>query len=416
MGRGAPYDASFVEKPLESLSAVGDSARHMAQSKTPKTTDFDSVVVGAGLEGLIVAHQLESTGRKVALIEGSDVLGGGSRPSDTPLGPIDLGLKFFPESPETDETLDWLEQVLGEKIERELVDAPPLNYDDGRFKPFVGFGDQKISTSHEVAAYAKGRYYRLSSTPKDWVPKLIETFTGTLMTQSIATKFQVDDEFVIEILVNGSKRISGREILFCATPHQLTRLLPDTHVPAKLRTKLLKGEFWTSVNLDLIHRGQVSESQAIHVLKGANEEPSVGLFHPPAKLLSGPNAGEVAQLSQWMTFVPRDSTDEAEFVASALKQIKRQMKRAYETSLDTLIKERIVVNPTSHGDWVGALNAEGRWPKIQNLWVVSGFLDSARNTVGSLRQARRTLAGLIGEPVEAFAHDTDLSEARQPTI
>ena len=41
----------------------------MAQSKTIKTHEYDSIVIGAGLSGLIAANQLESTGRKVALIE-----------------------------------------------------------------------------------------------------------------------------------------------------------------------------------------------------------------------------------------------------------------------------------------------------------------------------------------------------------
>ena len=383
----------------------------MAQSRSSKTSEFDSIVIGAGLEGLIAAHQLESTGRKVALIEGFDFLGGSCRPSQTPVGVVDYGLKFFPDTQETHEALDWLETILGQKIERESIDAPPVTYDSGKFKPFVGFGSEKIATAREIDAYSAGKYLRLSTTPKDWVPLLIETFTGTLMTQSIATKLQVDDDFVIEILVNGSKRVSGREVIFCGSPAQLTRLLPETHVPAKLRQKLTKGEFWTSANLDLVHRGQVSESNAVHVLKGANEEPSIGLFSPPVTMENG----EIAQLSQWMTFVPHDTTDDSELMASALKQIKRQVKRAYENSLEGLVKERIVVNPTSHGDLTGALADDGKWPKVNNLWVISGFMDAARNTVGSIRQARRTLAKLVGEPVESFVHDTDLAEGPYPT-
>ena len=389
----------------QKISSAKSSAR------LTKATEFDSIVIGAGLEGLIVAHQLEGTGRKVALVEAYDFLGGGCRPSQMPVGTIDYGLKFFPETPETDEALNWLEQVLGEKIERELIDAPPVNYDDGKFKPFVGFGDQKLATSHEVDAYAKGRFYHLSSTPKDWVPKLVESFTGTLLTQSIATKFQVDDTFVIEILINGSKRISGREVLFCATPQQLTRLLPEANVPPKIRQRLLKGEFWTSVNLDVVHRGTVTENRAVHILKGANEEPSVGVFYPTGKL----EDGHPAQHSQWMTLVPKDITDDSEQVAAALKQIKRQIKRAYENGLDSIIKERIVVNPTSHGDFTNVLPEDGKWPKLQNLWVVSGFMDPCKNTIGAIRQARRTLAEIAGEPIQPVSHDTDLHEGPQPT-
>jgi hypothetical protein len=383
----------------------------MAQSKNMKPVEFDSIVIGGGLNGLIAAHQLEGTGRRVALIEGMDTIGGSSRAIQTLVGVTDHTLKFFPETPETLETLSWLESVLQEKLEYEVIEAPPLNYDDGKFKPFVGFGDQKVSTASEVDAYAKARYLRLKKTPKDWVPKLVESFTGTLMPQSFATKMLVDDEFVIEVTVNGAKRLSGREVLFCANPQQLTRLLPDTHVPAKLRQRLLKGDFWTSVNIDLIHAGQVTDSAAVHVLKGANEEPSVGLFHPSSQLADG----RTVQLSQWLTLVHRDITDEAELMASALKQIKRQVKRAYETSLEGLVKERIVVNPTSHGDLTGALPDDGKWPRLQNLWVISNFLDPIRNTMGGLRQARRTLASIAGEPAEIMAMDTDLTDPPQPT-
>ena len=383
----------------------------MAQSKTIRTTEYDSIVIGGGLSGLIVAHQLEGTGRKVALVEALDTLGGRCRPAKTVMGEIDSGLKFFPDTQETRDTLAWLSEVIGTEIAYEAIEAPAVTYDDGRFKPFVGWGDQKIATAHEVDAYAKEKYLRLASTPKDWVPKLVESFTGTLMMQSQVTKMQVDDEFVIEVVINGSKRISGREVIFCATPQQLTKLLPDTHQPTKARQKLVKGEFWTSANLDLIHNGQVTESAAVHVLKGANEEPSVGLFHKPATL----EDGRTVQLSQWVTLVPKDVTEEAEIVASAIKQIKRQVKRAYETSLDGLIRERIVVSPISHGEVNGVFPEDGLWPKLQNLWVVSGFLDPMKNVLGSIRQARRTLAKIAGEPVIVHEQDSDLATEPQPT-
>ena len=384
----------------------------MAQSKSSKIHEYDSIVIGGGLAGLLAANQLEHTGRKVALIEALDTLGGTSRPVSTPAGTIDHSLKFFPETADSEDMFQWLESVLNSPIEREIVEAAPVTYDEGKFKPFVGFGDQKVATAGEVDAYAKTRYYKLSSTPKDWIAKLTETFTGTVLMQSYVTKMQVDDDFVIELLINGSKRVSAREVIFAATPQQLTKLLPETHLPARLRQKLLKGEFWTSINLDLVHSSVVTESRAVHILKGANEEPSVGLFMDPVTT----EDGRTLQVSQWTTLVPRDIADDSEITASALKQIKRQVKRAYEHSLDGLIKERIAVSPTSHGDLAGALPDDGRWPKLQNLWVIASFMDSAKNATGLIRQARRTLAAIAGEPAQAIEADTDLHESPAPTI
>lgn len=384
----------------------------MAQSKSIKTHEYDSIVIGGGLSGLIAANVLEHTGRKVALVEALDTLGGTSRAIQTPAGVMDLVLKLVPESDESESMFQWLESVLGCEIPREVVEEAPITYDEGRFKPFIGFGDQKVASAAEVDAYASTRYYKLGLTPKDWVAKLTESFTGTLFPQSVVTKMMVDDEFVIEILINGAKRLSGREVIFAATPQQLVRILPDTHVPGKTKQKLMKGEFFTSVNLDLVHKGQVTDSKAVHVLKGANEEPCVGLFHPAVTT----EAGETVQVSQWVTLVPRQEAEDEEVVANAFKQIKRQVKRAYEMSLEGLLKERIVVSPTSHGDLVGVLGEDGRWPKIQNLWVISSFQDAEKNLAGAIRQARRTLASIAGEPVLMHEADTDLNEeGPQPT-
>jgi hypothetical protein len=384
----------------------------MAQSKSSKAHEYDSIVIGAGLSGLIAANQLESTGRKVALIEALDILGGISRPVQTVAGQVDHTFKFLPVTDDSEETLTWLESVMHKPIERTIVDAPPVTYDEGKFKPFIGFGDQKVETAAEIDAYSKPSFYRFTNGVSDWIPALTESFTGTLMTNSYVTKMQVEDDFVIELLVNGSKRISGREVIFAATPQQLTRILPDIYATGRLRQRLLKGEFWTSINLDLIHKGQVTESEAVHILKGGSEEPSAGIFHP-AKTLED---GSVVQVSQWMTLVPKDITEEAEIVGPALKQIKRQVKRAYEASLDGLIKERIVVSPTSHGDLTGLLGADGRWPKLNNLWLISSFLDEQKNLLGSIRQARRTLAALARAPAPVIERQNHHNQHRpQPT-
>lgn len=383
----------------------------MAQSKTTQSYEFDSVIIGGGLSGLIAAHVLEGTGRKVALIEGLDAPGGSARPVQSRVGVIDHGLKLIADSPESREALEWLGQIMGQEIPFETVEAPVVTYDEGKFKPFVGFGEQKVRTAHEIDAYAKEKYLRTATTPKDWVPELVGSFTGTLLTQSYVTKMQVDDEFVIELLINGAKRISGREVVFCTAPQQLAKLLPESHVPTRLRQKLLKGGFWTSINLDLVHASPVTDSLAVHVLKGANEEPSVGLFHVPVANI---DTGAKVQLSQWLTLVPRDLADDDELVAASLKHIKRQIKRAYETSLEGLLQERIVVQHSSHGDLSGALAEDGRWPKLQNLFVASGLFDPAKNLVGTIRQVRRTLATIAGEPAETLANDDSSATSAEP--
>lgn len=372
----------------------------MAQTKTPKAQEFDTLVIGAGLSGLIAANVLEASGRNVALIEALDITGGACRAGQTAAGLIDHGLKLIPDTPEAHAALDWLETVLGEKIERTVIEAAPLNYDDGKFKPYVGFGDENVASSAEAQAYAVTRRLKLSSTPMDWTKKLTEQFTGKLYLQSYATRMIVEDGFVIETIVNGSKRITAREVVFAGSPQTLPALLTEGVIPPRVRQKLVKGEFWTSVNLDIVHAQPVTDSEAVHILKGANEEPTIGVFHPPVQNEDGRNL----QVSQWLTLIPREEIDEEELVAGALKQIKRQLKRAYESSANGIVQERILVIPSSHGSLHDSYDTPGRIPKISNLWMSSAMFASERNTLGTLMQTRRAI-----EEIGDALVDTDLN-------
>lgn len=378
----------------------------MAQTKTPKAQEFDTLVIGAGLSGLIAANVLEATGRNVVIIEALDTIGGSSRAAQTAAGAIDHGLKIFPDTEAAHAALDWLETVIGEKIERTVIEASPLNYDGGKFKPYVGFGNDAVQSAAEVEAYATHRRLKLSSTPMGWTKKLSDQFSGTLLTQSIATRMIIEDGFVIETIINGSKRITAREVVFAASPQLIPSLVGDTAIAPRVRQKLIKGDFWTSVNLDLIHGEQVTDSNSVHILKGANEEPSVGLFYPPTTT----DDGRSVQVSQWMTLIPREEIDEEEQTAGALKHIKRQIKRAYETAFDKIIQERILVIPSSHGSLDGAFEKPGHLPKISNVWMTSAFFAGERNTLGTLMQTRRVLEE-IGEALTG----TDLN-IDSPTI
>lgn len=377
----------------------------MAHVKTGKSQEFDSIVIGGGLSGLLVAHQLEGTGRKVALVEAMDMFGGTSRPQSGVVGLTDNGLKVIPSTPAARENLAWLETVLDASLDIEEIEAPPLTYDNGKFQPFVGFGDFEPEAAAELAYFSSPRRLVTSTTPKDWVKTLTDTFTGSVFLQSHATKLQYDDGFLIEVIINGAKRLSGREYVFCATPRDLAPLIPEQAASSRQRHRLSKGKFFTAVYLDMLHGKPVTESHQLHMLKGANEEPLAGLFHPAVRL----DNGEHVQLSQWCTFIRSDLTDDAEETATALKKIKRQVKRAYDTALDGLLNERIVISPASHGEIEGLLDDDQRWPKIENLWLTSNFFNPNRGLVGTLDQARRVVTQM-GMPLT----ETDLEEHERP--
>jgi hypothetical protein len=380
----------------------------MAQTKLPKASDFDTLVIGADLSGLLMAHELELTGRKVALIEALDTLGGHFRPQMSPLGPLDNGLKLIPATPSSPDEVNWLSCILQKPIPFEVLDNPPVTFDNGKFQPFVGFGETPTEAASELSSYLQPGQLQLHSTPKDWVPALAQNFTGESFLKMHLTQLIVEDGFVIEAVFNGTKRFSASEIIFCAHPSLLAKALPENTIASRVRQKMSKGPYFTAVHLDLVHLGVVTESRAPHLLRGANQEPCVGLFAEPALNANG----QTYQVSQWLTFLSSQLTDDAEVAAEGLKAIKRQIKRAYPEALNHLLYEKILIAPASHGHVDIELTPDYRLPKIENLWLGSHFWSPERNTLGAISQARRVLSQIGSAPVprieETLAPSLDL--------
>jgi protoporphyrinogen oxidase len=365
----------------------------MAQTKSAKVTEVDVLIIGAGLAGLSALQTLRTRAPhlRIAMVEAADFLGGTSRSAHTAVGEIDYGLKIFPDQPSTHTTLDFLESLLQQRIERERIEAAPVTYDDGKFKPYVGFGDASVETATEIEAYAQTARLHLSSTPREWIQKLIQNSGELVQTQNVVTRLHTEDGRVTEVILNGAKALRAENIIYTAAPAALPVLIGEGNLASRTRQKLIKGEFWTSVNLDLVHAEPITDSLAMHVLKGANEEPCVGFFAPPRSS----EDGRRLQLSQWMTLIHRDQVDEEELVAGALKQIKRQIKRAYESALENIVQERILVLPGSHGNLVGAFDEASRLPKLANLWITSALYAPEKNTVGCLAQVLRVTDSLL---------------------
>ena len=204
----------------------------------------------------------------------------------------------------------------------------------------------------------------------------------------------VEDGFVVGITINGTKFFSGDQVIFAAHPQLLAKLLPETALASRTRQRMLKGPYFTAIYLDLVHKGNISENRAVHLLRGANEEPCVGQFFTSTDF-----EGEAVQHSKWMTLIPADMTEDAELAAHALKMIKRQIKRAYPEALEDLKYERISVNPASHGHLDIELE-DGQLPKLPNLWLSSRYFGPERNAWGNIVEARSAVeAARAAEPI-----------------
>jgi hypothetical protein len=358
---------------------------------------YDYVVVGSGLSGLLITSALSRETSNVLLIESAEDYGGLNRAQNSDIGLVNNGLRFFPDSDLARKSIAFLNELLTDKVDFTSVDNQALTYESGALRPFVGFGDAAPAFYDELSYFLTPRALALSSQPFTWLQDLFDHCNADFMNKSYVTRFQLskeggDDGRVESLLVNGHKVVRGHNFIYCGDVKSLQTLLPEEALASKARQKLSKSHYWTAVCLDLLHSQPVSESTALHVLNGASEDefgPCVGQFSA---------AKDGLQLSQWVSFVDNEDAEDMELIGSALKKIKRQIKRAYPHALEALKFERILVAPAMGGGSEFRLNSNQSLPQAANFWVCNGTLSTQKNVLGTLQQAELVTSALGFHP------------------
>ena len=354
---------------------------------------FDFAIVGSGLPGLILASALSRWTSNIALIEGQEQTGGCHKKIATPLGPLENGLRFFPKTEATEQSLLFLEDVLQLKLIKSTQETNPRTYENGQFKKFLGFGEQTVDFYEELSYFLSSEEFLLNTPTYDWAQRLLSQFKGQLFTRSIVTKFVAESESsqkIKSVTINGTKTIEAKQFIFCGTFKDLSVLLPNDYLSSKAKSKLNKSVYWTAICLDLCHKEKIAEGDAINVLNGTTQDeigPCVGRFFNSAEKPE-------CQYSQWITFVDEELSDDSEVAASALKKMKRQIKRAYPHALEGLLLERIFVHSNYSGEGIIKLTANQSLPGIENLWIACGTQNPQKNLISSISQAKLVLTSL----------------------
>lgn len=368
---------------------------------------YDYAIIGSGLTGLSIAAALSRETKNVALIEASEVFGGTNKQINFPTGPINNGLRFVPHTPLSEQALLFLEDLLGLKIIAGHSEEAPITYEAGGFKTFLGFGDNPPAFYEELNYFTHTQRTNLHLEPGQWTQLLFKKFTGDFFPRSYVTKFHHEGNRVTHVTVNGSKTVHAQNFIFAGAPKDLALLLPEEAMPIRARTRLSKNTYWTALCLDLCHSRAVSSSAAMHVLNGTTQDeigPCAGRFLPAVEV-----DGQTMQVSQWITFMNNEETEDSEVVGLSLKKMKRQLKRAYPDAFEGLKLERIFVAPMIAGDGELKLNADQTLPTLNNLWVASSTVNPQKNLIGSLLQAELVVSSL-GFKVEAQGVPVEIPE------
>lgn len=342
---------------------------------------FESVVFGQGLASVLLAHAESIKGRKTLLItSGTSPLGS--------LDPIsgngfelfrDFG--FWPNRPELLSTLEWMEATSGiSLLAKDQPARPPITFGKGQLQAFVGFGERAPAGVEEIRPFVESENLDLKMPLSELGHHLMRTPLFELRTDFDAKEFVLEAGAIVGLRSQNGEEIFANRWFLAEPMRRLFGLLPADHISAREQTRLHRTKSWIRVSLDTIYPEVVSSERAMHVLMGTTDDavPCLGGFESPSPTGT--------QSAHWFALVDPDSEDE-DATAHALREMKRQIKRAYPATSVKPKFERISVEVDFGGIWACPVDASGRWPGLSNAWILETAEAANLSLFGILRQA-----------------------------
>lgn len=346
-------------------------------------SSIDTLIIGGGLTGLFLAHRLQNGGQRVALIEARESLGGRSRrPGSNSYS--STGLDFIPATHENVALLEWVKSVSPLSINFEVKEHHPQLYDEGRWRPFAGFGESNFLSVTELSHYSHSQHIVLNPGIEHLVRALVEQLPFEAQTMSEVTGLIVNDGQLTEVVVNGDKTLKADRVIFTPHPSLLNSLIEGEGLASKNRTRLAKMQAWTAVMLELTHENPLAEDDSVKIFTHSAKE-----FEPVVGRVFG-------HCSRWMTLVPGEREAEHEFVGQCIRHIKRQLKRAWPNAFDSEVPEKIFVQPNSMGQQSLKSKDSFRFSEIHNLFIASHILANQGGEIGSLELVRDLQSAILG--------------------
>lgn len=348
-----------------------------------------TVIIGGGLTGLFLAHRLHRDGHNnVTLLEARESLGGRyRRPSQiTPYA--SPGLDLIPANDENLALLEWLKTASPLPLNFAVKEHRPELYDEGKWKPFAGFGETPFQSVGELSAlFGHTSYLEIQPGLEQLTRALVERLPFAAETMAEVTDLKIAEGKVTHVTYNGDKTIAADLVIYTPPPTTLNAMIEGEELPGKHRARLAKMQSWTAVTLELHHSPSLVEDNSVRFFTHGVKE-----FEPVVGRVFG-------EMSKWMTLVPADREADHEFAGQAIRHIKRQLKRAWPNAFATAssVPEKIYIQAHAYG--LHSLRAKEtyRFPEISNLYLANHGLASLPGELGAIEPVKTLTAELSTE-------------------
>lgn len=355
---------------------------------------YDALIFGGGLSGLLAAKVLTKKNKSFLIVEPSERLGGRLTgwTVDDKLLPSNLNL--YTQTEQNIAHFGWLEETLEQSILDGSFQTTSLHFQDGNFKSFNGFGDRAPEALAQLNKFCfEHEKIKVKSFPQDWIAQLVTDLSedhfllNSEITKVNFAELQAGGQ-AISAEINGKTTVEFEHLIWAVAPQKLLDTVSGEALGATEAKKLKRqtGVF-DSIILNLAHKGLNFDDKllnSVHCLYGSQQE-----FEPIIGTLARDN-------SCWMTLIDTEKTLDHEFVSKVIKNMKKQIKRAFpEISDFPELKEKIIVSESAYGQLSLKETETGFLKSIPNLFCTSSLCSPLDyGLIGTLERAQNLEAAL----------------------
>lgn len=345
------------------------------------------VIIGSGIEALVLAGAALKKGLSVAILDSASKLGGSLAPLDYHGSQIDSLYSRLPNSQENRDIITRLDSHLPYFEPVQIAEQERITFEKGQFEPFVGFGENAPKAIEMLSPFSSQEKIKTRLNIAQLVQRLSEK--ADIHLNCTFTDILIYNKKIASITVDEKKKFESDFFIFTKHPAELADILPQNTLLPKTVSKLSPQNAWAYLNLLCVSQNPAAESTACHILYGTQKDPQVcvGEFYQALNTQNVP-----VFYSQWISFLDQDTQDLSEDSVQALKEMKRQIKRAYPQAFDGLVFEKIALFEDAKASI--ELNSKnfGQLNELENLLLCSHhMLPDPHIFAASLHAAANTL-------------------------
>lgn len=359
---------------------------------------YDHVIVGYNLASMTFAYHLSQQDQNFVVIDTKHL---GSSPIKRLASleeRVSTRVSFNPKFElDSDESPIW-----GDISE---LEGTPLTFEKGEFRSFLGFGDKKIESLDAVETFCATESLKPQLTVEEYWNRILEATENKIFLDQQVTDIEYTEDGIEKLILNGKATLGGTNFYFFDHFEFLYDKLAKEM--KKQASQFAKVNWHSSVNLVIHHENEPEafSFDEIYLLMGSKEQPCIGQF----LRING------ALVSRWESFFPSELAADTEMTGAMVKEIKKQIKRAFKFPDGSKDYENILVQDRVYGNFEKASLENGPLSHFSNLFAFSPLFSGATGWMQEIRTGQQAAQMVRGESSSEIPEIGNPRDAEEPS-